>query len=209
MEGFAYEEAMSFLVTDDSPDNGAGENPNTGAIVFTTTGDKFAFRTSRPVDIVRWGFIASVDVNVGARLTITADFRVNVGEDTGRINGDAAGGMGVIDLGTSAVPAHTTGDVLVGTGVYTNFVSSAGITLQAAAADNTKTEAPFELDPGEEIVFEVTDAADTTGTGYMFVHYVPRGFHDNSLDATKTPTAGGTATPTNRAGHMSEVANVA
>ena len=208
MEGFAYEEAMSFLVIDDSPDNGAGEDVATGPIVFTSTGNKWAFRTSRPIDIIRWGIIATVDLNVGVRLTVVADFRPLVGEDTGLIAGEAEGGMGVIDLGTSAVPAHTTGDVLEGTGVYTNLVSRAGVTLQASAALQTKTEVPFPLDPGEEIMFAVDDAADTTGTGYMFVHYVPRGFHDNSLDATKTPLAGGTeVTGPNRAGHMVQVKN--
>ena len=209
MEGFAYREALSIFVTDDSPDDGAGENPNTGHIVFTTTGDKFSFRSSMPVDIIRWGFIATIDVNVGARLTIAANFRPLIGEDTNLIAGEAEGGAGVIDLGTSAVPAHTTGDVLEGTGVYTDLVSSAGITLQASAALQTKTKVPFELDPGEEIVFAIDDAADTTGTGIMFVHYVPRGFHDNSLNATKTPVATGTALSSERAGRMSSVANVA
>ena len=209
MEGFAYEEEMSVTVIDDSPTGGEGEAAARGAVKFDTTGDKFAFRSSRPVDIVRWGFIATDLIDVGVRLTVRADFRPTIGDDTGRISGELALGAGVIDLGTSAVPAHTTGDVAPGTGVYTNFVSSAGVALQAAAADNTKTEVPFELDPGEEIVFEVTDAADTDGAGYIFVHYVPRGFHDNSLDATKTPTAGGTALVQNRAGHMVEVANVA
>ena len=210
MEGFHYREALSTLVTDDSPDNGAGADTATGHIVFTTTGDKFSFRSSMPVDIIRWGFIATVLVDVGARLTINANFRPTIGEDTGIIAGEAVGGAGTIDLGTSAVPAHTTGDVAVGHGVYTNFVSSAGVSLQAAAADNTKTEVPFELDPGEEIMFAVDDAADTTGTGIMFVHYVPRGFHDNSLNATKTPTVHVAAgLVANRAGYMSEVANVA
>ncbi len=211
MEGFAYEEALSTQVIDDSPNAGEGEDTLRGAIKFDSTGDKYAFRTSRPIDIIRWGFIASDDINVGVRLTVVANFRPTIGSDTGLIAGEAAGGMGVIDLGTSAVPAHTTGDVNQGTGVYTNLVSSAGITLQATAALQTKTQVPFALDPGEEIMFAVDDAADTDGAGYIFVHYVPRGFHDRSLDATKTPIAGGTviADGVGRAGHMSTVANVA
>ena len=203
---------MSFLVIDDSPDDGVGTDVAMGAIVFTSTGSKWAFRTSRPIDIIRWGIIATVDINVGARLTVVADFRPKIGEDTGLINGEASGGMGVIDLGTSAVPAHTTGDVAEGTGVYTNLVSSAGITLQSGASLQTKTEVPFQLDPGEEIIFAVDDAADTTGNGYMFVHFVPRGFHDRSLDATKTPLAGGTVVSSsnpNRASHMAPVKNIA
>ena len=30
---------------------------------------------------------------------------------------------------------------------------------------------PFQVDPGEQLVFEITDAADTAGTGYIWVEY--------------------------------------
>ena len=210
MEGFDYLEALSTQVIDDSPDGGEGEDTARGAVKFDSTGDKFAFRTSFPVDIVRWGFIASDLVDVGVRLTIRADFRPVIGEDDNRVSGEAAGGAGVIDLGTSAVPAHTTGDVAPGNGVFTDVVSSAGLLSLTDASLNTKSQAPFELDPGEELMFEVTDAADTDGAGYIFVHYVPRGFHTNDLNPTKTVTAAGTdTTGAQRAAKVNKVANVA
>ena len=34
----------------------------------------------------------------------------------------------------------------------------------------------FLLDPGEQVVFEVTDIADTAGTGMIFVEYELEGF---------------------------------
>ena len=118
-------------------------------ISVATTGDKFTFTPGRPVDIVRWGIIADVLIDVGVGMTIAADHRITAGSDTGRVN--------------AAVGTITdTDDIAQGDGVYTENVSP------LITARPTET---FRVDPGEQVVFEVTDAADTAGTGHIFIEY--------------------------------------
>ena len=128
------------------PDDGLG-----ALLAFDGTGDRVTFTPARPVNIVRWGIIVAVLLDVGAAFTIKADFRPTANSDTGRGDGD----VGDITL---------TADVAVGLGVYTEEVSGAG------------NGQKFKVDPGEQVVFQVTDAADTTGDGWIFVEYEEEGF---------------------------------
>ena len=121
---------------------------------MTSLGDKMTFMQAVPVNIVRWGVIANALIDVGAGFTIKGDFRPTAGSDTGRGDGDAG------DITVTA-------DIAQGKGVYTEEVAT-----PAATAVPTK----FKLDPGEQVVFEVTDAADTAGTGMIFVEYELEGF---------------------------------
>lgn len=118
-------------------------------ISVASTGDKFTFTPGNPVDIVRWGIIADVLIDVGVGATVKADFRPTAGSDTGRGDGD----VGSIT---------TTVDIAQGDGLYTETVSpgQTGKTLQT-----------FRVDPGEQVVFQVTDAADTAGTGHIFIEF--------------------------------------
>ena len=118
-------------------------------IAVNSTGDKFSFTPGRPVNIVRWGIIADALIDVGVGMTIAADHRPTITSDTGRGDGD---------VGTIT----TTADIAQGDGIYTETVSPdvTGKTLQT-----------FRVDPGEQVVFQVTDAADTAGTGIIFVEY--------------------------------------
>ncbi len=122
---------------------------------LTATGDKFTFTPARPVNIIRWGVIADALIDVGVGMTIKADFRPTAGSDTGR--GD--GNVGDITV---------TADIAQGKGAYTEEVSGAG------------TKQKFQVDPGEQVVFQVTDAADTAGTGLIFVEYEEEGFQGDT-----------------------------
>ncbi len=115
-------------------------------VSMTSLADVYTLTPGKPINIVRWGIIADALIDVGAGLTVKADHRIDAGTDTGRTDGT----VGDITV---------TADILQGDGVYTEDVSG--------AADKT----PFEVDPGEEVVFEVTDIADTAGTGMIFVEY--------------------------------------
>lgn len=111
---------------------------------FTSTGDVGDFASGFPVEVVRWGIIATTTIDVGVGMVVKADKVV----DGTRGDGDAG------DITTS------TTDITIGDGVYTEEVGS-----QGSGAD------PLVLDPGDHIVFQITDAADTAGVGVIFVHY--------------------------------------
>ena len=132
------------------PDDGQGTS-----IVFDGTGDKVTFTPARPVNIIRWGIIIDTILDVGVGFTIKADHRPTAGSDTGRGDGDVG------DI-------TTTTDVAVGKGLYTEEVSGAG------------SKQKFKVDPGEQVVFQVTDAADTTGDGFVFVEYEEEGFQGDT-----------------------------
>lgn len=130
-------------------------------IAVNSTGDKMTFTPGIPVNIVRWGIIADALIDVGAGMTIKADLRPTAGSDSGRGDGD----MGDITVTT---------DIAQGDGVYTEEV---------ATPASTAVGAKGLVDPGEQVVFQVTDAADTAGTGIIFIEYEAEGF-SGGLPAT-------------------------
>lgn len=146
---------------------------------FTTTGDKFELTPGRPVTVIRWGVIANALIDVGAGMVVAMDFRPTIGSDASRVNGSVAAG---VDTAGGTLSTSTT-DVAAGTGIYHNVVVADG----------------FQIDPGESAVFEVTDAADTAGTGYIFVEYVEAPFQGEG--------ATGVANAANRIANMTKKAS--
>ena len=123
----------------------------TEVVAFDAAADVFSFAPGKPVDVIRWGIVVSILLDVGVGFTIKADvIKSGVARDDG--------GMGSITTVT---------DVAVGKGLFTENVSP-GVTAHP-------TE-PFKLDPGDQVIFQVTDAADTTGDGYVFVEYLEESF---------------------------------
>ncbi len=117
-------------------------------VAMASTGDKMTFTPGCPVNIVRWGVIADALIDVGAGFTIKADWRPTAGSDSSRSDGTCG------DI-------TVTSDINQGQGAYT----------EECATPDAGLPAMFLVDPGEQIVFEVTDAADTSGTGMIFVEY--------------------------------------
>ena len=122
----------------------------------TATGDLFTFTPGQPVDILRWGIIADALVDVGAGMVLKADHVPTAGSGTGR--GD--GNVGDITTGAN--------DLAQGAGLFTEDVSGAG------------NKTPFQVDPGEQVVWELTDVADTAGTAIIFVEYIEHPFVGDS-----------------------------
>lgn len=123
-------------------------------VAMTSLGDKMTFMSAVPVNIVRWGVIADSLIDVGAGFTIKGDHRPTAGSDSSRGDGDV-GDITVTD------------DIAQGKGIYTEECAT-----PASPAQPTK----FLLDPGEQVVFQITDIADTAGTGMIFVEYELEGF---------------------------------
>lgn len=119
-------------------------------------GDVFSFVPGSPVEVIRWGLIADALIDVGAGMTVKAD-KVN-----------SAGTRGDGDAGS----VTTTSDIAAEDGIYTENVSP-GVTAHP-------TE-PHKLIPGERIVFQVTDIADTAGDAFIFIEYRKRPFVGDDL----------------------------
>ncbi len=119
------------------------------SVALNSTGDKMVFTPGGPVNIVRWGVIADALIDVGASFTIKADWRPTAGSDSSRSDGTCG------DI-------TVTSDISQGQGAYTE---------ECATPAATAVAAKFSVDPGEQVVFQVTDAADTSGTGMIFVEY--------------------------------------
>lgn len=148
--------------------SGLQASPNnfwtSGDVQVTATGDKAVFTPATPVKVVRWGYVARSLLDVGAGAIFTLDYRPIAGSDSGRVNGATSGTVAAknsahTDTGGGAIPTSTT-DSAQGTGrdhpVRTNTNSPSG------------AYGPLLVRPGEEVVFECTDAADTAGLNIMF-----------------------------------------
>ena len=125
-------------------------------VSFTSTGDKLVFTPGRPINVIRWGLVADALIDVGAGMIVACDFRPTAGSDASRTNGSVSSG---VDTAGGTISTSTT-DVAAGAGLFHDVVA-AGY---------------FQVNPGEQIVIEVTDAADTAGTGYVFIEYIPQPF---------------------------------
>lgn len=123
---------------------------------LTATADIFTFTPGEPVDIVGWGIIVTTASQVGTGMTVKGDKRPTAGSDTSRGDGD---------VGSLVVAAGE--DKAAGKGWYKRLTK------------------PVELNPGQELVIEVTNAADTAGAGYAFVRYTPRPMSGSRLNLTE------------------------
>jgi hypothetical protein len=115
---------------------------------FTTAADTVYVTPATPIKIVRWGLVVTSLLDVGAGFAAAMDFRPTAGSDTDRVNGAVASG-----IDTAGGTITTTADVAAGDGLYHELSQ------------------PLEVLPGEQVVIQITDAADTAGTGLFWVEY--------------------------------------
>lgn len=123
-----------------------------------TTGDKFAYAPAAPIAIFKWGVLANALIDVGAGMILTMDKRVTIGSDTNRVTGSTSSG---VDTAGGSLSTSTT-DISQGKGIY-RVLSQ-----------------PLIIVPGYEVVVQVSDAADTAGTGYIWFEYASLPFAGDS-----------------------------
>lgn len=129
------------------------------AAAADSTGDKGSFAPVVPIDIIRWGYIVETTaLDVGAGFTVALDHQPTAGSATGRVEVDTI--------------VRTT-DLALGKGVVKELtLPVAQATAEDGSLRDVSGTGPFQVDPGEAVVFEVTDAADTTGdVKYWFEYY--------------------------------------
>lgn len=158
----------------------------TNLVDFGSTGVKAVFTFPLPIEVLRAGIIVDTNdsalLDVGAGFTITVDKYVTPGTATGSV-----------ELGTLT----STVDRAVGVILYNSF--SAGDADGEVAEDNsTRYESPrnnfddgnkFIVNAGQQVVFEVTDAADTTGNGFVWIEYVQRPFAGSQISTAVEVTS--------------------
>jgi hypothetical protein len=122
-----------------------------------STGDTVIMRVGVPIRIQRWGLVGTEALDVGAGYEISLDYRPTPGSDTNRAQIGVMTGTTDIalpfvlmqEVGTAASSTTATDGSTVVTGGTTGYV----------------------VEAGAEIVFDVDNAADTTGQGVVFIEY--------------------------------------
>ncbi len=159
-----------YLQTKVYPSVGAGITTNT--IDFGgSTGVCCVMNFGTEVEIQRWGL--TVDDNelldVGAGMVLALKKYLVPGSSTNAVT------IGSISTGTT--------DVAKGSGLYQNLVDLDVAAAQSVAVDgSTVTTAPAPtvdtrtILPGQQLVFDLPDAADTSGKGSVWVQYIEKPF---------------------------------
>lgn len=110
---------------------------------FSATGDFDLIPFSEPIEVVRWGFIASVAAVTGGSAVLSLNKRITAGNDTGR---ELAAG------GTITLASVDDASMTAGLGVWATPPSQ------------------LIVKPGEQLQVSVSDAG-SSGTIYYFLHF--------------------------------------
>lgn len=141
-----------------------------GPVVFTATAAdvKYIFTPARPIDIVRWGYIVTTAKDATS-MALTLSKRPNAGSASGKtvigtITDTAARAVGAVvyqEPGSLATQAATQS-----TGIDNSLV-------------NVHPAGLFHFSVGQELSIELTDVADVSGQGYLFIEYLEYPFNVN------------------------------
>ena len=145
-----------------------------GVVSFTATAAdvKYIFTPARAIDVIRWGYIVTTAKDATS-MALTLSRRPAAGSAAGKV---------VISTITDTA-ARSVGDV-----VY----SEPGSLTTAAATQSTGSDGslvnvdpvgPYHVKVGQELSIELTDVADATGAGYLFIEYQEYPFSTASAGA--------------------------
>lgn len=158
--------AVSVLPT---PTGAAG-----GPVDFNATGDKFILTVPVPILIYRWGFITIelMDPDAGG-FVLELDKRVTVGTDTGRVN---LTNITRADADTVAAGSVVANEVVLPVAEAAGDDTLTGGATPQTSVVNVGPNGPARIEPGEEVVVEVTNAVGAASTGYVWIEYAQLGF---------------------------------
>lgn len=148
-----------------------------GVVVFTATAAdvKYIFTPARPIDVIRWGVIWTVAKDA-TQMILTLSKRPIAG---------LAAGKTVISTMTDAA-ARAAGSV---TYQEPGSLTTAAAT-QSVAEDgslrNVDPVGPYHIKMGEELSVELTDVADVSGQGYLFIEYQEYPFNVGDVGSAGT-----------------------
>lgn len=144
---------------------------NGGPIDFNATGDKYIYTPCAPIDVYRWGFItdAAMDPDAGG-FVLALDHRITAGSDTGRTE-------------KATITRADAETVAAGKLVYGRVEIAVAETVAVDGSKvNVDPAGPLRVNPGEQVVIEVTNAVGAASTGYVFIEYADLAFNKADAD---------------------------
>lgn len=146
-----------------------------GVVVLTATAAdvKFIFTPARSIDVIRWGIIYTVAKDASS-MALTLSKRP--------IAGLAANKVVISTLTDTA--ARAAGVVTyVEPGTLTTAAATQSV-AEDGALRNVHPAGPYHIAQGQELSIELTDVADVSGQGYLFIEYQEYPFNVNDVGAT-------------------------
>ncbi len=132
-----------------SSDDRTYDTVESGVVAIDSTGDKFTWTPATPVELIRIGVTGTTAYTHGSGAVIAADINASDGEGT-YDRGAGDGGTLTVDSG-----------------------------FDAGLVNYHDMDARVRLKPGDQLVFEVTQAA-TAGDGVVWVEYRKLPFQSGS-----------------------------
>lgn len=171
------------------------EGNNSAGYATVAAGAKLIYSPSRPVQVVRWGFLCTTTVNDGTNaLKLTGDVRPTIGSASGQVTGATAtvqATQGYNAAGQPALFTDTAGGSLTLTASASQVAAGAGVyhnvNPQAAVSPSTIYPAVGGVDtqlviyPGQEFVITSQATAPSAGNGVYFVEVEELAFQGNQV----------------------------
>lgn len=150
-----------------------------GVVVLTATAAdvKFIFTPSRPIDVIRWGIIFTAAKDATS-MALTLSRRPNAGSAASKV---------VISTLTDTA-ARAVGDVIYTEPGSLTTVAATQSTAEDGSLRNVDPVGPYHVKMGQELSVELTDVADVSGSGYIFIEYQEYPFNTGSTEVVGTAT---------------------
>lgn len=147
-----------------------------GLVDFNATGDKFSFAPVSKIQVWRFGIIVKTAMNPDAGgFDMALDHRVTVGSDVGRTE------KAVLNRADAEL-------VAAGKIAYKDVVLAVAATVAGDGSTvNVGPAGPLEVNPGEEVVLEVTNAVGAASDGYVWIEYSEGAFDKSDADLIVDP----------------------
>lgn len=148
-----------------------------GVVVFTATvaDVKFIFTPPRPIDVIRWGIIWTVAKDATS-MALTLSKRPIAG---------LAAGKTVISTMTDTAARAAGAVTYQEPGSLTTAAATQSV-AEDGSLRNVDPVGPYHVKMGEELSIELTDVADVSGQGYLFIEYQEYPFNVNDIGSGAT-----------------------
>lgn len=139
-----------------------------GVVVFTATAAdvKFIFTPPRPIDVIRWGVIWTVAKDATS-MALTLSKRPIAGLAANKV---------VISTMTDAL-ARVAGAVTYQEPGTLTTAAATQSTAEDGSLRNVDPVGAYHISMGQELSIELTDVADVSGQGYLFIEYLEYPFN--------------------------------
>lgn len=172
---------MNILLKDAAQTNVAAisSSGTPGPVDLTATAAdvKYIFTPARAIDVIRWGVIYTTAKDATS-MALTLSKRPVAGSAASKV---------ILGTMTDAA-ARAIGALVYQEPGTLATVAATQSTAEDGSLRNVDPVGPFHVKVGEELSIELTDVADATGKGYLFIEYLEYPFSVSSVDVVGTVT---------------------